>query len=56
MERERSFDEELAERFMEPSEGWWTRYGFKSLGEYLRYAETGPDRPASFGRGVRERT
>jgi hypothetical protein len=34
---------------MEPSEGWWTRYGFKSLGEYLRYSQTGPDRPTSFG-------
>jgi hypothetical protein len=32
---------------MEPSEGWWTSYGFKSLGEYLRYSLTGPDRPAS---------
>jgi hypothetical protein len=32
---------------MEPSEGWWTSYGFESLGEYLRHAETGPDRPTS---------
>jgi hypothetical protein len=38
---------DLAAPFMEPSEGWWTSYGFKSLGEYLRYSETGPDRPAS---------
>jgi hypothetical protein len=42
---EEEFD--LAARFMEPSEGWWTGYGFKSLGEYLRYSETGPDRTAS---------
>ena len=33
---------------MEPSEGWWNRYGFKSFGEYLRYSQTGPDRPFSF--------
>jgi hypothetical protein len=38
-EREAEFD--LAARFMEPSEGWWTRYGFESLGEYLRESETG---------------
>jgi len=39
---------DLAARYMEPSEGWWNRYGFKSLGEYFRYGETGPDRPFSF--------
>jgi hypothetical protein len=33
---------------MEPSEGWWTKLGFKSFGEYLRYSQTGPDRPFSF--------
>ena len=33
---------------MEPSDGWWTGYGFKSFGEYLRYSQTGPDRPFSF--------
>jgi hypothetical protein len=42
---EEPFD--LAARFMEPKEGWWTNYGFESLGAYLRYSETGPDRPAS---------
>jgi hypothetical protein len=42
---EEEFD--LAARFMEPREGWWTRHGFESLGEYLRYSETGPDRPTS---------
>jgi hypothetical protein len=40
---------DLAAKFMKPSEGWWTSYGFKSFGEYLRYSETGPDRPASLG-------
>ena len=40
---------DLAARFMEPSEGWWTSYGFKSLGEYLRYSQTGPDRPGWLG-------
>ena len=33
--------------FSEPSEGWWNRYGFASLGEYFRNSRTGPDRPAS---------
>jgi hypothetical protein len=40
---------DLAARFMEPSEGWWTSYGFKSFGEYLRHSENGPDRPTSLG-------
>jgi hypothetical protein len=33
---------------MTPREGWWNRYGFESFGAYLRYSETGPDRPFSF--------
>jgi hypothetical protein len=45
---------ELTESLMEPSEGWWTRYGFKSLGEYLRHSLTGPDRPVSLHRRSRK--
>jgi hypothetical protein len=41
LEEEEEFD--LAARFMEPRDGWW----FDSLGEYVRYSETGPDRPTS---------
>jgi hypothetical protein len=29
---------------MEPSEGWWTNYGDRSLGEYLRESQEGPVR------------
>jgi hypothetical protein len=31
----------------EPREGWWSRYGFASLGDYLIHLRTGPDRPGS---------
>jgi hypothetical protein len=37
-----------AAEHMEPSEGWWNRYGFESFGAYLRHSETGPNRPFSF--------
>jgi hypothetical protein len=41
-DEEEDFD--LAARFMEPEEGWWTRYGYRSLGEYLRDKAEGPVR------------
>jgi hypothetical protein len=35
-------------KYFEARDGWWTGYGFKSFGEYLRYSQTGPDRTFSF--------
>jgi hypothetical protein len=42
--REARFD--IAAQFMEPSEGWWTAYGYESLGTYLRELEPKGDPPS----------
>jgi hypothetical protein len=36
--------QDILERVSQPGEGWWTEYGFASLGDYLREVDAGWER------------